>query len=199
MNYTKHGRGVPQVPEILVNQGCFARRLAARARHKLADAIPSGASTLPRMLALVTLDGGCDLEAAVGSRVERQSPWVHRRSPGCSPRGGWDIPVGRRGRHRCASRRQEWLCTRIGDEWFTWFRTRSSKSRLNFLDPFRAGYIDFVLNDAAYNSMRNNGQAAAERARHPGHKCVTDQVARTRYWCLTIENSARTDQDRTFH
>jgi len=27
------------------------------------------------------------------------------------------------------------FCTQIGNEWFTWFRTRSSKSRLNFLEP----------------------------------------------------------------
>ena len=26
------------------------------------------------------------------------------------------------------------FCTQIGNEWFTWFRTRSSKSRMNFLD-----------------------------------------------------------------
>ena len=26
------------------------------------------------------------------------------------------------------------FCTQIGNEWFTWFRTRSAKSRLNFLD-----------------------------------------------------------------
>jgi hypothetical protein len=26
------------------------------------------------------------------------------------------------------------FCTQIGNEWFTWFRTRSSKSRVNFLD-----------------------------------------------------------------
>jgi hypothetical protein len=46
------------------------------------------------------------------------------------------------------------FCTQIGNDWFTWFGTRSSKSRLNFLDLLRAGHTDYVLNDAAYRYMR---------------------------------------------
>ena len=42
------------------------------------------------------------------------------------------------------------FCTQIGNDWFTWFGTRRSKSRLNFLDLLRAGHTDYVLNDAAY-------------------------------------------------
>jgi transposase IS66 family protein len=57
------------------------------------------------------------------------------------------------------------FCTQIGNEWFTWFGTRSSKSRLNFLDPLRAGHTDYVLNDAAYDYMRSNGLPAATIAR----------------------------------
>jgi len=53
------------------------------------------------------------------------------------------------------------FCTQIGNEWFTWFRTRSSKSRLNFLDLLRAGHTDYVLNDAAYDYMRNQGLPAS--------------------------------------
>jgi hypothetical protein len=34
------------------------------------------------------------------------------------------------------------FCTQIGNDWFTWFGTRSSKSRLNFLDLLRAGETD---------------------------------------------------------
>ena len=55
--------------------------------------------------------------------------------------------------------------TQIGNEWFTWFRTRSSKSRLNFLDLLRAGYTDYVLNDAAYDYMRSQGLPTATIAR----------------------------------
>jgi transposase IS66 family protein len=39
------------------------------------------------------------------------------------------------------------FCTQIGNDWFTWFGTRSSKSRLNFLDLLRAGHTDYVLDD----------------------------------------------------
>jgi len=51
-------------------------------------------------------------------------------------------------------------CTQIGNDWFTWFGTRSSKSRLNFLDLLRAGHTDYVLNDAAYGYMRRHDLSA---------------------------------------
>ncbi len=51
---------------------------------------------------------------------------------------------------------QNRFCTRIGNDWFTWFGTRASKSRLNFLDLLRAGHTDYVLNDAAYDYMRRH-------------------------------------------
>jgi hypothetical protein len=49
------------------------------------------------------------------------------------------------------------FCTQIGNDWFTRFATRSSKSRLNFLDLPRAGHTDYVLNDAAYGDTRKQG------------------------------------------
>src|SRR4029077_19075615 len=52
------------------------------------------------------------------------------------------------------------FCTQIGDDRFTWFGTRASKSRLNVLDLLRAGHTDYVLNDAAYSYMRSQGLAA---------------------------------------
>ncbi len=51
-------------------------------------------------------------------------------------------------------------CTQIGNDWFTWFATRTSKSRLNFLDLLRAGHTDYVLNDAAYGYMRKHSLSA---------------------------------------
>ena len=57
------------------------------------------------------------------------------------------------------------FCTQIGNEWFTWFRTRSSKSRLNFLDLLRAGYTDYVLNDAAYDYTLLTSEPENPRAR----------------------------------
>jgi hypothetical protein len=52
------------------------------------------------------------------------------------------------------------FCTQIGNDWFTWFGTRFSKSRLNFLDLLRAGHTDYVLNDAAYRYMRKHSLSA---------------------------------------
>ncbi len=53
------------------------------------------------------------------------------------------------------------FCTQIGNDWFTWFRTRPSKSRLNFLDLLRAGHTDYVLNEAAFAYMGEHGLSAA--------------------------------------
>ena len=57
------------------------------------------------------------------------------------------------------------FCTQIGNDWFTWFGTRPSKSRLNFLDLLRAGHTDYVLNNAAYRYMRKHSLPAAVIAR----------------------------------
>ncbi len=57
------------------------------------------------------------------------------------------------------------FCTQIGNDRFTWFGTRSSKSRLNFLDLLRAGHTDYVLNEAAFEYLRNRGLAAPLIAR----------------------------------
>jgi hypothetical protein len=57
------------------------------------------------------------------------------------------------------------FCTQIGNEWFTWFGMRFSRSRLNFLDLLRAGHTDYVLNDAAYDYMRDQGLPAVTIAR----------------------------------
>ncbi len=45
-------------------------------------------------------------------------------------------------------------CTQIGNNRFSWFGTRATKSRLNFLDLLRAEHTDFVSNDAAFDYMR---------------------------------------------
>ena len=65
------------------------------------------------------------------------------------------------------------FCTQIGNDRFTWFATRPSKSRLNFLDLLRAGYTDFVLNDAAFDYMRSRALSAALIARLAGQPETT--------------------------
>ncbi len=59
-------------------------------------------------------------------------------------------------RHKAANG----FCTQIGNDRFTWFGTRASKSRLNFLDLLRAGHTDFVLNEAAFGYMRSRALPA---------------------------------------
>jgi hypothetical protein len=49
------------------------------------------------------------------------------------------------------------FCTQIGNDWFTWFGTRPSKTRLNFLDLLRAGHTDYVLNQEAFGYLRDRG------------------------------------------
>ena len=81
------------------------------------------------------------------------------KSAECSARRAGNIALGRAddtgARHAGKNR----FCTQIGNEWFTWFRTRSSKSRLNFLDA--DGYTDYVLNDAAYDYALREARPAS--------------------------------------
>ncbi len=45
------------------------------------------------------------------------------------------------------------VCTHIGNEWFAWFQSTCSKSRINFLQLLRAGHIDYVLSGEALEYM----------------------------------------------
>jgi hypothetical protein len=71
------------------------------------------------------------------------------------------------------------VCTQIGNDRFTWFATRPSKSRLNFLDLLRAGHTDYVLNEAAFGYLRSRGLAAPLIARlaEAGEARFIDQAA----------------------
>ena len=113
-----------------------------------------GQSTLPRLAALLQSvglsisereiqrlltekqDGFLDETRDVLRAGLRTSPWISVDDTGA--------------RHKA----KNGYCTQIGNEHFTWFGTRPSKSRLNFLDLLRAGHTDFVLNDAAFDYMR---------------------------------------------
>ncbi|MEA2114429.1 MAG: transposase [Thermodesulfobacteriota bacterium] len=44
-------------------------------------------------------------------------------------------------------------CTHIGNEFFTWFESTDSKSRINFLGLLCAGRSDYILNDEAIQYM----------------------------------------------
>ena len=144
-----------------------------------------GQSTMPRLLALLRSVGvaiskrqlvrllnenheGFIAEAQDVLRAGLQtSPWVSVDDTGARHAG------------------KNGFCTQIGNEWFTWFRTRSSKSRLNFLDLLRAGYTDYVLNDAAYVYMREQGLPAASIALLAG--CPQTRFADQAAWTVHLD------------
>lgn len=45
------------------------------------------------------------------------------------------------------------VCTHIGNEWFAYFQSTGSKSRINFLKLLRAGRTDYVLDSVALDYM----------------------------------------------
>jgi len=45
-------------------------------------------------------------------------------------------------------------CTHIGNEFFAWFESTGSKSRINFLDLLRQGHGDYVVNDDALEYIK---------------------------------------------
>ena len=71
------------------------------------------------------------------------------------------------------------FCTHIGNDDFTWFGTTNRKSRLNFLDLLRAGFSDYVVNDAALAYMAGRALAGPVIAGLAGHpdKQFANQVA----------------------
>lgn len=50
-------------------------------------------------------------------------------------------------------------CTHIGNEWFAWFESTESKSRINFLRLLRAGRAEYVFNADAFAYMEGQGLA----------------------------------------
>ncbi len=78
------------------------------------------------------------------------------------------------------------FCTQIGNGDFTWFGTRASKSRLNFLDLLRAGHTDYVVNDAAVDSMRSRSLAGPVISR----LAAAPQTSLRRPWRLASPSAA---------
>jgi hypothetical protein len=71
------------------------------------------------------------------------------------------------------------FCTQIGNDDFAWFGTRTSKSRLNFLDLLRAGFTDYVINQAALDYMRGRALAGPVISQLAAHQQTrfADQAA----------------------
>lgn len=69
-------------------------------------------------------------------------------------------------------------CTHMGNEYFAWFKSTDSKSRINFLNLLRCGYMDFVLNDQAFEYMAQQklpGYQLSKLSRHKD-KIYKDEI-----------------------
>ena len=120
-----------------------------------------GQTTLPRLTALLHSVGVSISEREVQRLLTEQQDGfldenrdVLRAGLATSP---WISVDDTGARHQA----RNGFCTQIGNDRFTWFGTRSSKSRLNFLDLLRAGHTDFVLNDGGvrlYARPRTGGR-----------------------------------------
>ena len=138
-----------------------------------------GQSTLPRLTALLHSVGVSISKREVQRLLtERQQDFldeardVLRAGLETSP---WVSVDDTGARHKA----QNGFCTQIGNDWFTWFATRPSKTRLSFLDLLRAGHTDYVLNEAAFGYLRSRGLAAPLIARlaEAGETHFVDQAA----------------------
>jgi hypothetical protein len=138
-----------------------------------------GQSTLPRLTALLHSVGVSISKRAVQRLLtDKQQGFldeardVLRAGLQTSP---WVSVDDTGARHKA----KNGFCTQIGNDWFTWFGTRSSKTRLNFLDLLRAGHTDYVLNEVAFAYLRSRGLPASLIARlvEAGETRFVDQAA----------------------
>jgi hypothetical protein len=138
-----------------------------------------GQSTLPRLTALLP-SVGLSISKREVERLLTEKPVGFRANARDVLRAGlqtspWISVDDTGARHTVANG----FCTQIGDDRFTWFGTRRSKSRLNFLDLLRAGHTDFVLNPTAFDDMRSRALSApliAGLAEQP-QRAFADQAA----------------------
>lgn len=133
--------------------GAELRRFALMQYHQ-------GQSTLPRLLALLQ-SIGVSISKRQLQRLLTDKPESFVAEARDVLRAGLEtsrfVSVDDTGARHAGT---NGFCTQIGDNWFTWFATRPSKSRLNFLDLLRAGHTDYVLNDAAFSYMRKHSLPA---------------------------------------
>jgi hypothetical protein len=124
-----------------------------------------GQTTLPRLTALLQATGLSiskrEVQRLLTDRHDRfleEAREVLRAGLVASP---WVSVDDTGARHQA----KNGFCTQIGNDHFTWFGTRATKTRLNFLDLLRAGYTDYVLNEATFGYLRSRGLASPLVAR----------------------------------
>ena len=124
-----------------------------------------GQTTLPRLTALLRSVGVAISERQVQRLLtERQDGFLTENRDVLRAglqSASWISADDTGARHKAVNG----FCTQIGNDRFTWFGTRASKSRLNFLDLLRAGHLDYVLNEAAFAYMRSRGLSGVVIAR----------------------------------
>lgn len=76
-------------------------------------------------------------------------------------------------------------CTHIGNEYFAWFQSTDSKSRINFLEILRAGYTDYRINDDALEYMAMHGLPNCHLAKFQSFNGVTFQSPAAWQACLS--------------
>ena len=62
--------------------------------------------------------------------------------------------------------------THIGNEWFAWFESTDSKSRINFLSLLRAGRDEYHINDAALDYMKTHKLPASQLTLLSNSVCI---------------------------
>lgn len=119
-----------------------------------------GQSTLPRVVALLHSLGVAISERQVQRLLtERHEPFLAESRDVLRAgleTAAWVSVDDTGARHKVTNG----FCTQIGDDRFTFFATRGSKSRLNFLTLLCAGHNDFALNAAAFAYMRTRALPA---------------------------------------
>jgi|TARA_B100001964_G_C14217120_1_gene593330 regulator of replication initiation timing len=69
--------------------------------------------------------------------------------------------------------------THIGNDWFAWFQTTASKSRINFLTLLNAGHTDYVLSGVAleYMAAQKLPKSSLSKLASLGHEVYADERA----------------------
>ena len=69
--------------------------------------------------------------------------------------------------------------THIGNDWFAWFQTTPSKSRINFLELLNAGHTDYVLSGVAleYMAAQKLPKGPLSKLASVGHEVYADKRA----------------------
>ena len=68
-------------------------------------------------------------------------------------------------------------CTHIGNEFFAWFSSTKSKSRINFLELLRAGYRDYAIDEIARRYMQQQKLPNSEQSLFLDDKVFADKTS----------------------